>query len=135
MPDKPHPIDIQVHQQSRLLDISFDDGSVFSLPCEYLRVYSPSAEVRGHLPGQEKLQLGKEQVQITDIRPVGRYAVKLFFDDGHSSGLYDWRYLYKLGLEREALWADYLKRLARAGHRRNGPDPFAELAAAKTHRE
>jgi len=128
----PHPIptDIRLHQKTRLLELRFDDGAHFELPCEYLRVYSPSAEVRGHLPGQERLQLGKEKVKITDIKQVGSYAVKLFFDDGHNSGLYDWRYLYKLGAERQALWTDYLKRLAQAGHRRNGPDPFRALAAA-----
>jgi DUF971 family protein len=117
-----------------LLELSFDDGAHFELPCEYLRVYSPSAEVRGHLPGQEKLQLGKEQVNITDIAQVGSYAVKLFFDDGHSSGLYDWRYLYKLGIEQERLWADYLERLAEAGYSRSAADPFAErTAAAQRH--
>ena len=120
---------IKLHQKSRVLELSFDDGAHFELPCEYLRVYSPSAEVRGHMPGQEKLQLGKEQVSITDVRQVGSYAVKLFFDDGHNSGLYDWRYLYKLGVQRDALWKDYLQRLERAGQRRNGPDPFEDLAA------
>jgi len=124
----PRPTDLKLHQKSRLLELSFDDGARFELPCEYLRVYSPSAEVRGHLPGQEKLQLGKERVNITDIQQVGSYAVKLFFDDGHHSGLYDWRYLYRLGVERDTLWRDYLQRLERAGQRRNGPDPFADLA-------
>lgn len=124
----PHPTDIKLHQKSRMLELSFDDGSHFELPCEYLRVYSPSAEVRGHLPGQEKLQTGKEQVTITDIKQVGSYAVKLFFDDGHNSGLYDWRYLYRLGVERDTLWREYLQRLEHAGHRRSGPDPFEMVA-------
>ena len=132
MEPHPRPIDIKLHQKSHLLELSFDDGTRFELPCEYLRVYSPSAEVRGHLPGQEKLQLGKERVNITDIQQVGSYAVKLFFDDGHNSGLYDWRYLYKLGVQRDALWRDYLQRLEHAGHRRNGPDPFADLTPQTT---
>ena len=129
----PLPTDIKLHSRSRLLELSFDDGTHFELPCEYLRVYSPSAEVRGHLPGQEKLQLGKEQVNITDIKQVGTYAIKLFFDDGHNSGLYDWRYLYRLGVERNALWREYLKRLEQAGHQRNGPDPFEKLAGQPPH--
>lgn len=132
MEPHPRPIDIKLHQKSHLLELSFDDGTRFELPCEYLRVYSPSAEVRGHLPGQEKLQLGKERVNITDIQQVGSYAVKLFFDDGHNSGLYDWRYLYKLGVQRDTLWRDYLQRLEHAGHRRNGPDPFADLTPQTT---
>ena len=109
------PTDIRLHRQSRVLELSFDDGFSCSLPCEYLRVYSPSAEVRGHGPGQEVLQTGKEDVSITDIRPVGNYAVKLVYDDGHDSGLYDWDYLYALGRDQEANWQNYLDRLAKAG--------------------
>lgn len=114
----PRPTDIKLHQKSRLLEISFDDGATYQLPCEYLRVYSPSAEVRGHGPGQEVLQLGKEGVNITAIEPVGTYAVKLEFDDGHNTGLYSWQTLYDLGANQEALWQDYLDRLAEAGHQR-----------------
>ena len=109
------PTDIRLHRQSRVLELSFDDGFTCALPCEYLRVYSPSAEVRGHGPGQEVLQTGKEDVSITDIRPVGNYAVKLVYDDGHDSGLYDWDYLYALGRDQEANWQNYLDRLAKAG--------------------
>jgi DUF971 family protein len=114
----PRPTEIKLHQVSRVLEVSFDDGSVFKLPCEYLRVYSPSAEVRGHGPGQEVLQVGKENVGIQDIQPVGTYAVKLVFTDGHDSGLYTWEMLYKLGARQDELWQDYLERLQRAGHQR-----------------
>ncbi|HEB93821.1 MAG TPA: DUF971 domain-containing protein [Gammaproteobacteria bacterium] len=114
------PTDIKLHQKSRVLEIIFDDGAHFELSCEYLRVYSPSAEVRGHGPGQEVLQLGKENVNITGIEPVGNYAVKLEFDDGHNTGIYSWDTLYTLGSEQETLWAEYLERLAKAGHKRKG---------------
>lgn len=117
----PHPTDIKLHRASRVLDVTFDDGLSFTLPCEYLRVYSPSAEVRGHGPGQEVLQLGKEAVNITAIEPVGNYAVKLYFDDGHNTGIYSWGWLYMLGLEREARWRDYLAQLAKAGYQRATP--------------
>jgi DUF971 family protein len=112
------PTDIKLHSQSRILEVCFGDGARFSLPCEYLRVFSPSAEVRGHGPGQEVLQLGKEQVNIRAIEPVGMYAVKLVFDDGHDSGLYSWEYLYELGEEQDEKWQDYLQRLSDAGHQR-----------------
>ena len=112
------PTDLNLHQKSRLLEISFDDGNTFSMPCEFLRVYSPSAEVRGHGPGQEVLQVGKENVNITAIEPVGNYAVKLVFDDGHDTGIYSWETLYEMGKNQEALWQDYLQRLERAGHKR-----------------
>lgn len=111
-----HPTDIRLHQKSHILEVSFEDGSTFKLPCEYLRVYSPSAEVRGHGPGQEVLQVGKEAVNIVAIEPVGNYAVKIYFDDGHNSGLYSWDVLYNLGKHQEALWQDYLSRLREAGH-------------------
>ena len=114
----PHPTDIRLHRGSRLLEVAFDDGTRYKLPCEYLRVYSPSAEVRGHGPGQEVLQVGKESVNITAIEPVGHYAVKLYFDDGHSSGIYSWDVLYHLGAHQTDLWQDYLAALARAGHSR-----------------
>lgn len=113
------PTDIVLHQQSRVLEVAFEDGTRFKLPCEFLRVYSPSAEVRGHGPGQETLPLGKENVNIARIEPVGNYAIKLCFDDGHDTGLYSWEWLYHLGSERPRLWQEYLARLAKAGHMRN----------------
>lgn len=116
MTQLPRPSDIRLHQKSRVLAITFDDGARFELPCELLRVYSPSAEVRGHGPGQEVLQVGKEHVNIKAIEPVGTYAIKLVFDDGHDSGLYSWDLLYRLGAQQDELWADYLQRLAHAGH-------------------
>ncbi len=118
MTKKINPTEIQLHQKSRILEIAFDDGSNFELPCEYLRVYSPSAEVAGHGPGQEVLQIGKEDVNITAIEPVGNYAVKLVFDDNHDSGLYSFEYLYVLGAEQEQRWQQYLERLEAAGHAR-----------------
>jgi DUF971 family protein len=118
MTSAPKPTDINLHQQSRILEVSFEDGSHFELPCEYLRVYSPSAEVQGHGPGQEVLQVGKENVNITAIEPVGNYAIKLEFDDGHNTGIYSWDTLYILGKGKEEMWADYLERLEKAGHKR-----------------
>ena len=115
---KATPTEIQLHQKSRILEIAFDDGERFELSCEYLRVYSPSAEVMGHGPGQEVLQLGKEDVNITAIEPVGNYAIKLVFDDNHDSGLYSWEHLYSLGKNQEQKWKDYLDRLEAAGHKR-----------------
>lgn len=112
------PTEIKLHQKSRVLEIAFDDGSHFQLPCEYLRVYSPSAEVRGHGPGQEVLQLGKEKVNISAIEPVGTYAVAFNFDDGHNTGIYSWEYLHDLGINQDANWKRYLERLAAAGHTR-----------------
>ena len=112
------PTEIQLHQKSRVLEIAFDDESRFELTCEYLRVHSPSAEVAGHGPGQEVLQIGKEDVNITAIEPVGNYAVKLVFDDNHDSGLYTWEYLYELGTEKDQKWKNYLDRLDAAGHKR-----------------
>ncbi|AXK38334.1 gamma-butyrobetaine hydroxylase-like domain-containing protein [Crenobacter cavernae] len=118
-PDSPVPTEIQLHSQSKILEIAFEDGARFELSCEYLRVYSPSAEVRGHGVGQEVLQVGKRGVNITAIEPVGHYAVKLVFTDGHDSGLYSWSYLYELGAKREQYWQDYLNRLAAAGAARD----------------
>lgn len=115
------PTDILLHQRSRVLELAFADGERFNLSCEYLRVHSPSAEVRGHGPGQGVLQTGKEQVAITAIEPVGNYAVKLVFDDGHDTGLYTWDYLYKLGLQFEHNWQVYLEALAEAGYQRTPP--------------
>ena len=115
MSNQPIPTEINLHQKSRILEIAFDDGKQFQLPCEYLRVYSPSAEVRGHGPGQETLQTSKEQVNIEQIDPVGNYAVTLHFDDGHSTGIFSWEYLYDLGINYENYWKGYLKRLEDAG--------------------
>ena len=114
----PRPTEIHLHQASRMLDITFEDGRTFSLPCEYLRVFSPSAEVRGHGPGQEVLQVGKGAVNISAIDPVGVYAVKLVFTDGHDTGIYSWDYLYDLGAKQASNWKSYLARLAAAGKSR-----------------
>lgn len=115
------PIEIKLRKTSKLLVVSFDDGSEFSFPFEYLRVYSPSAEVKGHGPGQEVLQTGKENVSITSVDPVGHYAVRLVFDDGHATGLYSWTYLHELGRNMETNWRRYLDRLAAAGYAREKP--------------
>jgi DUF971 family protein len=116
--ETPRPTDIRLHQQSRRLEIAFDNSTHFSLPCEFLRVYSPSAEVRGHGPGQEVLQTGKEDVNIVGIEAVGLYAVKLIFSDGHDTGLYSWDYLYDLCQHQDELWKNYLERLASSGQAR-----------------
>jgi DUF971 family protein len=107
--------DIRLRTKSRVLEVVFDDGAEYSLPFEYLRVYSPSAEVRGHGPGQETLQLGKHDVVVTAVEPVGHYAVRLTFDDGHDTGLYSWAYLRELGETRDVKWQHYLDRLAKLG--------------------
>ena len=120
-PNSPKPVDIKLHQQSRLLEIGFDDNTDCMLSCEFLRVYSPSAEVRGHGAGQEVLQTGKEDVNIVGIEPVGNYAVKLVFSDGHDTGLFTWEYLYFLGDQQTQLWADYERRLNEAGVDRDAP--------------
>ena len=114
-PSTPPPAEIKLRTTSRVLEVSFGDGSHFQLPFEYLRVHSPSAEVQGHGPGQEVLVLGKENVGIRGVEPVGQYAVKLVFDDGHDTGLYTWKYLYELGRDQEAKWGQYLARKAAAG--------------------
>lgn len=118
-PDLPFPTEIKLHQTSRLMEISFDDGSHFKLPYEYLRVHSPSAEVRGHGRGQETLQTGKRDVVIERIEAVGNYAVKPFFSDGHSSGIYSWDTLYDLAMHHEEYWQHYLARLEAAGASRD----------------
>ncbi|MBC9073193.1 DUF971 domain-containing protein [Thauera sp. CAU 1555] len=118
----PLPTGITLHRASRVLEIAFDDGSSFRLPFEFLRVYSPSAEVRGHGAGQEVLQRGKRDVDILGLEPVGNYAVKPVFSDGHDSGLYSWDYLYEIGRRQEALWAEYLARLEREGGSRDPAD-------------
>lgn len=115
----PTPTEIRLRKTSRCLTVSFDDGNTFDLSFEYLRVHSPSAEVRGHGRGQEVLQTGKEHVAITKVEPIGHYAVRLIFDDGHNTGLYTWEYLHELGRDRERLWQRYLDRLEAAGYARN----------------
>ena len=117
----PQPTALTVHRGSRMLEIAFDDGASFRIPFELLRVYSPSAEVRGHGPGQEVLQTGKRDVLIDALEPVGQYAVQPVFSDGHDSGIYTWEYLYQLGLERERLWQEYLEKLQLAGADRDAP--------------
>ena len=113
------PLVIIQHQVRRALELRFDDGAVFSLPYEYLRVYSPSAEVRGHGSGQEILQVGKRGIKIEKIEPVGQYAIKICFDDGHDTGIYSWDVLYQLGQEEESNWRRYLQRLKQAGASRD----------------
>ena len=113
------PTAITLHQKSRVLEIAFSDGRSFRLPYEYLRVYSPSAEVRGHGPGQEVLQTGKREVQVLSLEPVGSYAVQPTYSDGHSTGIYSWDYLYELGENQERFWSDYLARLEARGASRD----------------
>lgn len=125
------PTDIALHQKSRILELTWPDGVVHNLPLEYLRVYSPSAEVRGHGPGQEVLQLGKQDVNIKEIEPVGHYAIKLVFDDNHDSGLYDWGLLRELGDDYEEYWQDYLNRLEEAGHKR---EDFTSFSTVQTYK-
>lgn len=121
------PTEITLHQQSRQLEIAFEDGARYRLPYEFLRVYSPSAEVRGHGPGQEVLQVGKKDVAVLNVTPVGSYAIKIEFDDGHDSGLYTWEHLYNLGKHQDALWQDYLHRLEEAGESR---EPYQHKGGA-----
>jgi len=127
----PIPTELTVHQKSRLFEVAFDDGRAFSIPFELMRVYSPSAEVKGHGPGQETLQVGKREVGINGVEPVGNYAVKPLFTDGHDSGIFTWDYLYKLGSEHAALWQDYLDRLHAAGFEGDsGREPGTVLPGA-----
>lgn len=114
----PQPTEIKLHQASRVLEIAYADGRIFKLPCEFLRVYSPSAEVRGHGPGQEVLQIGKKDVAITKVEPVGNYAVQLTFSDGHDTGIYSWDLLYEYGARQDEMWQHYLTRMEEAGARR-----------------
>jgi DUF971 family protein len=111
----PTPTEIRLHQKSRVLEVAFDDGRAFRLPYEYLRVHSPSAEVRGHGPGQEVLQVGKREIEIRHVEPVGSYAIQPTFSDGHATGIYSWEYLYQLGVEQDERWAAYLKKMESAG--------------------
>ncbi len=119
----PAPTEVTLHSASRELEIAFDDGRNFRLPFEFLRVYSPSAEVRGHGPDEEKLQLGKRDVTITQLEPVGHYALQPLFSDGHQTGIYTWQYLYELGANLERLWAEYLAKLDVVGGSRDPRDP------------
>lgn len=119
----PTPQAITVHSQSKVLEVSFSDGATFRIPFELMRVYSPSAEVAGHGPGQEVLQTGKRQVELAGLEPVGNYAIQPAFSDGHDSGIYSWDYLYFLGSQQDKLWADYTARLTAAGVERDAPMP------------
>jgi len=128
----PPPTEIKLHQKSRLMELVFSDGSRFELGYELLRVYSPSAEVRGHGPGQAVLQVGKRDVEITALEPSGSYAVQPTFSDGHSTGIYSWDYLSWLGQNRDSLWRQYLERLAEAGASREpGPAAFEQRPKSK----
>jgi DUF971 family protein len=126
----PVPSEIKLHKVSRVLEITFSDGKVFKLPAEYLRVYSPSAEVRGHSPEQQVLQVEKRDVEISAVEAVGSYAIKLIFSDGHDTGLYSWDYLYELGRDQDKLWQEYLERLREAGARRE-PANVVQQSGAK----
>ncbi|MBS0316795.1 MAG: DUF971 domain-containing protein [Proteobacteria bacterium] len=130
----PTPTNITVHEQSRLLEVSFTDGATFRIPFELMRVYSPSAEVQGHGRGQEVLQTGKREVSLTALEPVGNYAVQPTFSDGHDSGIFSWDYLYHLGAQQEKLWADYLARLAAAGRDRDEAMPARPAKHGHGHR-
>lgn len=129
-PVNPSPLDLTVHAKSRLLEVAFSDGARFRIPFELMRVYSPSAEVQGHGPGQETLQTGKRDVTLLGLEPVGHYAVKPLFSDGHDTGIFSWDYLYELGQHQERLWADYLARLAAAGLDRDAPMPNRQAREA-----
>jgi len=129
----PAPESLTVHGTSRVLEIRFTDGASFSIPFELMRIYSPSAEVRGHGPGQEVLQTGKRQVDILELEPVGNYAVKPSFSDGHDTGLYTWEYLYFLGQQQTQFWADYEDRLKAAGASRDDPMPQSAGAGCGHH--
>jgi DUF971 family protein len=129
----PLPTALTVHQASRVLEVTFDDGASFRIPFELMRIHSPSAEVQGHGPGQEVLQTGKREVTITDIEPVGHYAVQPRFSDGHDSGIFSWDLLYHLGAHQEQLWRDYEARLIAAGVDRDAPMPVSAGSACSHH--
>ncbi|WP_411884021.1 gamma-butyrobetaine hydroxylase-like domain-containing protein [Polaromonas sp. YR568] len=120
-PGSPTPTALTVHSQSRVLEIAFSDGAEFRIPFELMRIYSPSAEVQGHGPGQEVLQTGKREVDVVELESIGNYAVKPVFSDGHQSGIFSWDYLYRLGAEQSRLWDDYQRRLQEAGVDRDAP--------------
>lgn len=132
--DMPIPTRIVVHGKSRVLEVEFDDGKLFRLPFEFLRVHSPSAEVRGHGIGQEVLQVEKMHVEIARLEPVGNYAVQPYFSDGHSTGIYSWDYLYDLGINQETLWQDYLAELQAAGASREAQPAASEPAITEVRR-
>ena len=129
----PTPVAVTVHQASRRLEVDFDDGASFRIPFELMRVYSPSAEVQGHGPGQEVLQTGKRKVDLEGLEPIGNYAVQPSFSDGHDTGLFSWDYLYFLGSEQAKLWADYESRLRQAGVERDAPMPEKGGHACSSH--
>ena len=129
----PTPTALTVHSQSRLLEIAFSDGASFKIPFELMRIYSPSAEVQGHGPGQEILQTGKRDVGIDQLEPIGNYAVKPIFSDGHESGLFTWDYLYHLGTDQTSLWDDYQRRLQAAGVARDAPMGVAAGKSCSSH--
>ncbi|SDO36079.1 DUF971 family protein [Rhodoferax sp. OV413] len=129
----PTPEDITVHGQSRVLEVTFSDGASFRIPFELMRVYSPSAEVQGHGPGQETLQTGMREVTLVGLEPVGNYGVQPTFSDGHSTGIFTWDYLYFLGSQEQKLWADYEARLAAAGVDRDAPMPGKAAHGCGSH--
>ena len=131
--DSPTPSALTVHSQSRLLEITFSDGALFKIPFELMRVYSPSAEAQGHGPGQEVLQTGKREVDLVALEPIGNYAVKPVFSDGHESGIFSWDYLYHLGSDQDRLWEDYNRRLQAAGAQRDAPMALAGGHACGSH--
>ena len=129
----PSPTDITVHSQSRVLEVVFSDGARYRIPFELMRIYSPSAEVQGHGPGQEVLQTGKRQVGLVGLEPVGNYAVQPSFSDGHDTGIFSWDYLYFLGSQQDKLWDDYAQRLTQAGVERDAPMPEKGGHACGSH--
>jgi DUF971 family protein len=131
--NSPTPQDITVHSQSRMLEISFSDGASFRIPFELMRVYSPSAEVQGHGPGQEVLQTGKRLVELAGLEPVGNYAVQPAFSDGHDTGIFSWDYLYFLGSQQDALWKEYEQKLLAAGRGRDAPMPAPPAQGCASH--
>ena len=131
--DSPTPTALTVHSQSRVLEVAFSDGAHFNIPFELMRVYSPSAEVQGHGPGQEVLQTGKREVGLSALEPIGNYAVKPVFSDGHESGIFSWDYLYFLGSDQQRLWDDYTRRLVAAGENRDAPMASAGGSGCSSH--
>ena len=131
--DSPTPTALTVHSQSRVLEVAFSDGAHFNIPFELMRVYSPSAEVQGHGPGQEVLQTGKREVGLSALEPIGNYAVKPIFSDGHESGIFSWDYLYFLGSDQQRLWYDYTRRLVAAGANRDAPMAAAGGSGCSSH--
>ena len=131
--DSPTPTALTVHSQSRILEVAFSDGAAFKIPFELMRVYSPSAEVQGHGPGQEVLQTGKREVGVVELEPIGNYAVKPVFSDGHDTGIFSWDYLYHLGADQDQLWADYNRRLQAAGANRDAQMVVASASSCGSH--